>query len=266
MSRITVRDFQKTKRENRKLVLVTCYDYTFAKIIEDTESIDAVLVGDSLGMVIKGNENTLNVSLNDVVYHTRAVRRAVENTLIIADMPFMSFQKSIEQAVESAGELIKAGADAVKIEGGQEVSEIVSRLVAFGIPVMGHIGMTPQHINGFGGYRLQGRSAQTRQKLIEYAGILEKAGAFSIVLEMIPEKLGAEITQSLKIPTIGIGAGKYTDGQILVLYDVLGLYRDLSIKFVKQYADGYNTFKQALKKYAEEVRNERFPDEAHRYD
>ncbi len=266
MKKITVLDFLKSKKEGRKLVLLTAYDYTFARLLDETGVIDGILVGDSLGMVIKGEEDTLSVDIEEVAYHVRSVKKGVKRTFIIADMPFGSYQPSFEKGVENAVYLIKSGADAVKVEGGSEVVPFIKKLVSSGIPVMGHVGMTPQYKNVFGGYRLRGRDRETEEKIKEDAVSLEEAGVFSIVVEMVPERLGKSITERLKIPTIGIGAGRYTDGQILVLYDVLGLYRDLNIKFVKRYADGYDIFNNAIKRYAEDVREGRFPAEENVYD
>lgn len=261
MKKITIKDFLNKKKNGEKLTLVTCYDYTFAKIIEDTGNIDGVLVGDSLGMVIKGEKDTLGVDIEEMVYHTKAVSRGLARPLIIADMPFGSYQSGEEEGIKNAVKLIKAGADAVKIEGGNEVIGLIEKLVSHGIPVMGHIGMTPQYKNAFGGYRLQGKDRETRERILEDAKLLEKSGVFSIVLELVPESLGEEVQKSVSVPVIGIGAGRYTDGQILVLYDILGLFRELNVRFVKKYVDGYSIFKRAIKEYAEEVKFGRFPGE-----
>ena len=261
MRKITVRDFLKKKQKGEKLVLLTCYDYTFAKIIEDSGSVDGVLVGDSLGMVIKGETDTLGVSIEDVVYHTKAVSRGLKTPLIIADMPFGSYQAGIEVGINNAIRLIKAGADAVKIEGGREVAELIKKLVSFGIPVMGHLGMTPQYKNIFGGYRLRGKDRKTKERIIEDARLLEESGVFSIVLEMVPESLGSKVQEAVSVPVIGIGAGRYTAGQILVIYDILGLYKDLNIRFVRQYTNGYDIFRDSIKKYAEDIKEGKFPGE-----
>ncbi len=265
MKKVTVGDFRKKKEAGERLVLVTCYDYTFARILEDTGKLDGVLVGDSLGMVINGEEDTLKVNVEDVVYHTKAVRKGLKTPLLIADMPFGSYQSKIEIGVQNAIKLIKAGADAVKVEGGSEVVELIEKLTGYGIPVMGHLGMTPQYKNMFGGYRLRGRSDETRKLILEDAKRLEYAGVFSIVLEMVPEGLGKEVSTSVSVPVIGIGAGRYTDGQILVLYDLLGLYKDLKIRFVREYVKGYSIFKKALEEYADDVKKGKFPGEDNVY-
>lgn len=266
MKKITTIDFIKKKKKGEKLALLTAYDYTFARILDDTGMLDGILVGDSLGMVIKGEKDTLNVDIQEVAYHVRCVRKGAKNPLIIADMPFGSYQSSQEEGIKNAVYLIKSGADAVKIEGGEEIVPLVEKLVSFGIPVMGHVGMTPQYKNAFGGYRLRGRDHTTREKILNDAISLEKAGVFSIVIEMVPESLGKEITEKVSIPTIGIGAGRYTDGQILVLYDILGLYKDLDIRFVKKYAKGYEIFKEAVERYIKDVKEGEFPTEENVYD
>ena len=265
MKRITVKDFIKKKRNGEKLTLVTCYDYTFARIIEDSGNIDGVLVGDSLGMVVKGERDTLGVSIDEIAYHTMAVRRGLETPLLIADMPFGSYHQSVEYGIKNAVRLIKAGADAVKVEGGSEVVDLIEKLVSLGIPVMGHLGMTPQYKNIFGGYRLQGKDKESKERIIEDARRLERAGVFSIVLEMVPESLGRTVKESVEVPVIGIGAGRYTDGQILVIYDLLGLFKDIEIRFVRQYAQGYELFKDAIRKYADDVKDGKFPGEENVY-
>lgn len=265
MRKITVVDFLRKKKKGEKLVLLTAYDYTFARILNDVEELDGILVGDSLGMVIKGEEDTLNVSIEEIAYHLRAVKRGIQKPLLIADMPFGSYQVSLEEGLKNAIYLIKCGADAVKIEGGEEVVPLIEKLVGFGIPVMGHIGMTPQYKNAFGGYRLRGRDRESGNKILKDAQAIEDAGVFAIVVEMVPEKLGKSIVENTKVPVIGIGAGRFTDGQILVLYDMLGLYRDLNIKFVKKYAEGYNIFKKAVEEYVKDVKRGKFPGEENIY-
>jgi len=266
MRKVTTLDFLKRKKENKKLVLLTAYDYTFARLLDDTGKIDGILVGDSLGMVIKGEADTLNVDIKEIGYHVKAVRRGTKRSLLIADMPFGSYQSSLDNGIKNAIYLIKCGADAVKIEGGEEVMPLIKKLVSFGIPVMGHVGMTPQYKNAFGGYRVIGRDKEAHDRIVKNAVLLEKAGVFSIVVEMVPEILGKAITEKVNVPTIGIGAGRYTDGQILVLYDILGLYKDLNIKFVKKYAKGYDIFRKAVESYAEDVENGRFPGKENVYD
>ncbi len=266
MRKITVLDFLSSKKKGKKLVLLTAYDYTFARLLDETGKIDGILVGDSLGMVIKGEEDTLNVDIEEIGHHVKAVKKGVKRSLIIADMPFGSYQSSIDEGIKNAIYLIKCGADAVKVEGGREVVPLIEKLVSFGIPVMGHIGMTPQYKNAFGGYKIRGRDTKTREMILDSALLLEKAGVFSIVVELVPEKLGRTITEKISVPTIGIGAGRYTDGQILVLYDILGLYRDLEIKFVRKYVNGYDIFSRAVERYAEDVKEGKFPGEENVYD
>ena len=266
MKKITVIDFKNKKKQGEKLALLTAYDYTFARIIDSVGKLDGILVGDSLGMVIKGESDTLSVSLEEVAYHVKCVKKGTKRSLIIADMPFGSYQVSQDEGIRNAIYLIRSGADAVKVEGGEEIAPFIEKLVSFGIPVMGHVGMTPQYKNAFGGYRLRGRDEPTREKILNDAISLEDAGVFSIVIEMVPESLGKEITERISIPTIGIGAGRYTDGQILVLYDILGLYKDLNIRFVKKYIEGYDIFKQAVEQYVDEVKEGKFPAEENVYD
>ncbi len=266
MDRITVPKFAPRKRKGRKLVMVTCYDATFARLV-DQAGIDAVLVGDSLGNVIQGHETTIPVTIEDVIYHTRAVSRGLNHPLLIADLPFMTYQASREEAMFNSGRLMQEGrAHAVKLEGGVRVAETVRAIVKTGIPVMGHIGLTPQSVHGFGGYRIQGRGEAAAQRLREDALALQDAGVFSIVLEGIPTALATEISASLEVPTIGIGAGPNCDGQVLVLYDLLGLDDSFAPRFVKQYATLSNTVAEALKSFAGEVRDGKFPAEEHSFD
>jgi len=264
MGKITIKTFIEKKKKGEKLVLITAYTYAQAKIAE-AAGVDGVLVGDSLGMVIKGEPNTLNVSLEEVEYHTSCVKKGLSSPLLIADMPFLSYQSSIEKGIESAGRLIKKGAEAVKIEGGQEVAPLVEKLVSYGIPVMGHLGMTPQYIHRFGGYRVQAKSEKARRKILEDVKILEEAGVFSIVLELIPLEVAKEITENIGIPTIGIGAGPYTDGQILVFHDIMGLYPEFKPKFAKMYKDLFNEAVSGLKEFIKEVKEGQFPDEEHSF-
>lgn len=262
MDKVTIKDFFKLKERNEPIVMITAYDYVSARMADEA-GVDAVLVGDSLSMVIQGHENTIPCSIEDVIYHTRLVKRGVKRAFLIADMPFLSYQVSIEEGIKNAGLLLKAGAEAVKIEGGREVRELVEKLVSFGIPVMGHIGMTPQHVYSFGGYKLQGKTEEQKKRLLEDARILEEAGVFSIVLEMIPAEVAKEITDSVKVPTIGIGAGPHCDGQVLVFHDLLGLYPDFRPSFAKAYRELYREGLEGIREFTKEVKSRKFPDEKH---
>jgi 3-methyl-2-oxobutanoate hydroxymethyltransferase len=242
----------KSKKGLEKISMVTCYDATFARLVEKAE-IDSVLVGDSIGMVIKGEENTLNVSIEEVAHHVSAVKRGAADPFLIADMPFGSYQPSVEKGIESAVKLVKAGAEAVKLEGGREVAPLISALANFGIPVVAHVGMTPQFVNKFGGFGRRGKSEEERRFIMDSALEVEKAGADMIVLEGIPETLASEITKKVKIPTIGIGAGTGTDGQVLVIYDLLGMNADFNPSFLKKYLDLDSLVTNALKEYKKDV-------------
>ena len=242
----------KGKKGTEKISMVTCYDATFARLVEKAE-IDSILVGDSLGMVIKGEENTLNVSIEEVAHHVSAVKRGAQNPFLIADMPFGSYQDSVENGVKNAVKLVKAGAEAVKIEGGSEGCPVISKLVSFGIPVVAHVGLTPQYVNKFGGFAKRGKSEEERGFIMDSAIAVEKAGADMIVLEGIPETLAAEITGKVKIPTIGIGAGTETDGQVLVIYDLLGMNADFNPSFLKKYLNLDSLVTAALKEYKKDV-------------
>ncbi len=245
--------------------MLTAYDYSMAKLI-DSSGINGILVGDSLGMVCLGYENTLSVTMEDMLHHTKAVVRGASNALVVGDMPFMSYQTSIYDAVYNAGRFIKeAGAHAVKLEGGSTVAEEVKAIVKAQIPVMGHIGLTPQSVNMFGGFKVQGKNEKIAKKLIEDAKILENAGAFSIVLECIPEKLSKIISESISIPTIGIGAGKYCDGQILVYQDMLSMFSDFKPKFVKSFGNIGQSIKDGVSQYIEEVKEVAFPEEKYTF-
>lgn len=259
----TVVTFKKAKEMNEKLTMLTAYDYSTAKLI-DNSGINGILVGDSLGMVCLGYEDTLSVTMEDMIHHTKAVSRGVKNTLVVADMPFMSYHTSVYDAVVNAGRLIKEGrAHAIKLEGGVEVYDKIEAVVKASIPVMGHIGLTPQSVNAFGGFKVQGKDEQAAKKLIEDAIAVEKAGAFAVVLEGVPSKLVALITEKLSIPTIGIGAGVDCDGQILVYQDMLGMFSDFTPKFVKKYENLGEKMKIAFETYIEEVKNGVFPAEEH---
>ncbi|PIR00961.1 MAG: 3-methyl-2-oxobutanoate hydroxymethyltransferase [Nitrospinae bacterium CG11_big_fil_rev_8_21_14_0_20_45_15] len=253
------------KNTGKKIVALTAYDYSFSRIL-DTTGIDILLVGDSLGMVCLGYENTLPVTMEDMIAHTRSVKRGNTQALLVSDLPFMSYQISVEQAVSNAGRLMQEGlADAVKLEGGTSEAEKVSAIVRAGIPVMGHIGLTPQSVHQMGGYSVQGKHYSAARKIKEDAKALQKAGAFSIVLEGIPGSLAEEITKEIKIPTIGIGAGPHCDGQILVLHDLLGMNLDFRPKFVKQYANLGEQIQSAVHDYISEVQSGAFPDTEHTY-
>lgn len=261
----TILTFKQAKGEGKKLSMLTAYDYSMAKIIDES-GVNGILIGDSLGMVIKGEEDTLSVTMDEVIYHTKAVKKGAKNALIVSDMPFLSYHVSIEQAVLNSGRLVKeGGASAVKLEGGANVAAQVKAIVDAQIPVMGHIGLTPQSVNAFGGFKVQGKSEAAAKKLIEDAVLLEKAGAFSIVLEGIPEKVAELITNAVSIPTIGIGAGKHCDGQILVYQDMLGMFNDFVPKFVKQYANIGTIMKEAIGSYVNEVQEGTFPEEKHTF-
>jgi len=257
----TIQDFIAKKQEGRKITMLTAYDYPFAKIVDDA-GIDVILVGDSLGMVVQGLENTLPVTMDEMIYHTKMVTRAVKNSMVIGDMPFMSYQTSISDAVNNAGRFLKdAGASAVKMEGGAEVAEHIKAMSKADIPVMAHIGLTPQSIHRMGGYKVQGKTEEAANRLLDEARIVEDSGAFSLLLEAIPMNLAKKITEKLLIPTIGIGAGPYCDGQVLVLHDVIGMFERFVPKFVKQYASLKDDALNAVKLYREEIEKGIFPSE-----
>lgn len=261
MSNFTVQDFQKKKREGVKITMLTAYDYPFARIV-DEGGIDAILVGDSLGMVVQGLENTLPVTMDEMIYHTKMVTRAVKNAMVIGDMPFMSYQTGVVDAVRNAGRFLKeAGASAVKLEGGAEIAEHIRIMTKSDIPVMAHIGLTPHSVHRMGGYKVQGRTEEAAKRLIEEARIVEEAGAFSLLLEAIPMSLGKKISEELSIPTIGIGAGPHCDGQILVLHDVIGLFERFVPKFVKQYINIKEDALKAIRAYKEDVGKGIFPSD-----
>jgi 3-methyl-2-oxobutanoate hydroxymethyltransferase len=261
MAKTTIQDLLKKKAEGNKISMLTAYDYPFAQIIDEA-GIDAVLVGDSLGVVVQGLENTLPVSMDEMIYHTKMVARAVKNALVIGDMPFMSYQASLVDCLRNAGRFLKeGGAAAIKIEGGAEIADKISAMTRSDIPVMAHIGLTPQSIHRMGGYRVQGKTKTAARKLVEEARIVEDAGAFSIVLEGIPLNLAQEITKTLSIPTIGIGAGPYCDGQVLVMHDLLGLFERFVPKFIKRYANLREEAVRAIREYKKEVEEGVFPSE-----
>lgn len=261
----SVLTFKQAKEQGKKLSMLTAYDYSMAKIIDES-GVNGILIGDSLGMVIKGEEDTLSVTMDEIIYHTKAVKRGAKNALVVSDMPFLSYHVSIEQAVLNAGRLVKeGGANAVKLEGGANVAAQIKAIVDAQIPVMGHLGLTPQSVNAFGGFKVQGKDESAAKQLIEDAVLLEKAGVFSIVLEGIPEKVAELITNAVSVPTIGIGAGKHCDGQILVYQDMLGMFNDFVPKFVKQYANIGTVMREAIGSYVKEVEDGTFPEEIHTF-
>lgn len=263
--KVTIPDLQAKKDKGRPITMLTAYDYPTGVLVEEAR-VDMVLVGDSLAMVVLGYESTVPVTMEDMLHHCKAVARGAKHPLLVGDMPFMSYQVSIPQAIENAGRFLKeANMDVVKLEGGQERAEVVRAIVDAGVPVQGHIGLTPQTISKLGGFRVQGKSVEAGVRLIDDAIALEEAGCFSIVLEGIPEKVAALITERVTIPTIGIGAGKECDGQVLVLHDMLGMFDRFTPKFVKKYADFHGTGVAALRAYIEDVENGAFPGPEHCY-
>jgi 3-methyl-2-oxobutanoate hydroxymethyltransferase len=261
---MTVPDLQRYKRERKKVIVVTAYDALFARILEQA-GIETILVGDSLGVVVQGKSNTLSVTMEEMLYHTRLVAGAAQKSLVIGDMPFMSYQISKGEALRNAGRFLQAGAHAVKLEGGAAIVDRVEAMTGVGIPVIGHLGMTPQSVHQYGGYKVHGKEANQVKKLTADAKALEQAGAQAIVLEAIPAALAKTITEQLSIPTIGIGAGPHCDGQVLVLYDLLGLFDDFVPKFVKPYARLKADALQALRHYKEEVEQGKFPSDSESY-
>lgn len=263
--KVTVPELRARKTQGPKIAMVTAYDATMAKLLE-AGGVDVLLVGDSLGMVVQGLPNTLPVTLDEMCYHGRAVARAAVRAHVMGDLPFMSYQASPEQAVQAAGRMLKeGGCESVKLEGGRDFTEHVRRIVSCGIPVMAHIGLTPQSVHAMGGFRVQGRGAQAAERLLEDAKALEEAGAFALLLEGIPSALGARITESVSIPTVGIGAGPSCDGQVLVCYDFLGMYPDLRPRFVKRFAEVGTAIVDATRAYVSEVQGGAFPSEAHSF-
>ncbi len=266
MARMTTHKIRQMKAKKKKIVMLTAYDAPTAKILSDC-GVDIILVGDSVGNSLLGYESTIPVTLNDIIHHCAAVARAHPNSLIVGDMPFMSYKVSVEQALENCGRLLQeGGAEAVKIEGGGRVIEKIAAIVDAGIPVMGHIGLTPQSIYELGGYRVQGRTADTAISLVETAKKIEAAGAFSLVIELVPSETARLITESIDIPTIGIGAGPHCDGQVLVLWDMLGLFDEFHPKFLKKYANIRSVIADAVTQYSTEVRSGKFPDMEHSFE
>ncbi len=264
--KITIRDLIRKKKKKNKITMLTAYDYPTARIVDEA-GIDVVLVGDSLANVMLGYSSTIPVTMDEMLHHLKAVRRGVKRALLVGDMPFMSFHVSIEDTMKNAGRFMKeGGAEAVKLEGGEEKTETISRLVSNGIPVMGHIGLTPQSVHQMGGYRVQGKTLPSVKKLLNDARSIAQAGVFSIVLEGIPWPVAEKITQIVDVPTIGIGAGPRCDGQVLVLHDMLGILFDPPAKFVKQFAQLHSIMNEAVKSYIHDVKNERFPQIEHSYE
>ena len=261
----TVLTFQQAKENGEKLTMLTAYDYSTAKLIDEA-GVNSILVGDSLGNVILGYEDTISVTMEDMIHHGAAVARGAKNALVVIDMPFMSYQTSVYDALVNAGRLMKEGrGDAVKLEGGVEVCPQIKAIVDAGIPVCAHIGLTPQSINAFGGFKVQGKSEAAAKKLLEDAKAVEEAGAFAVVIEGVPAKIAALITEQLHIPTIGIGAGKDCDGQVLVYQDMLGMFSDFTPIFVKRYANIGEVMKEAFQNYIKEVQDGVFPAEENTY-
>ncbi|MEE8268418.1 MAG: 3-methyl-2-oxobutanoate hydroxymethyltransferase [Nitrospinaceae bacterium] len=263
--RVTIPQLMEWKKNQRKISALTAYDYTFARLLDES-GIDVILVGDSAGMVSMGYENTLPVTMDEMIFHTRGVRRGVQTALLVGDMPFMSYHVSEAEAIRNAGRFIQeGGAEAVKMEGGSRILDKVCAVVQAGISVMGHVGLTPQSVHQFGGYRVQGKNYLDARQIKKDALDLQKAGVFALVLEGMPMELAAEITAELEIPTIGIGAGSHCDGQILVTQDMLGMNLDFAPKFVKKYSEVGATIRSAVQAYVDEVRSGAFPDKAHSY-
>jgi 3-methyl-2-oxobutanoate hydroxymethyltransferase len=265
MKKNTVLTLAEKKARGERISQLTCYDYSTARLMDEA-GIDTILVGDSLGMTMQGYEDTLSVTMEEMIVYGRSVSRACRSAFVVVDMPFMSYQVSVEQAVTNAGRLMKEGrANAVKLEGGASVAAQIKAITDAGIPVMAHLGLTPQSINAFGGYKVQGKTEAAAKKLLEDAKAVEAAGAFSVVLECVPSALAAMVTKSLSIPTIGIGAGSDCDGQILVYQDLLGMFSDFTPKFVKRYAEIGSAMKEAFKAYIADVQSSAFPAPEHGY-
>ena len=261
--KVTTLTYRQKKERGELITMLTAYDYPTAMAM-DRAGVDSILVGDSLGMVVLGYENTLQVTMEDMLHHCRAVARGAKSALLIGDMPFMSYQVSVEEATRNAGRFLQQGGmDAVKLEGGRERADAIRSITSAGIPVVGHLGLTPQSVNQLGGFRAQGKTALAAKRLVEDALILEEAGCFSIVLEAVPARLGELISKKISIPTIGIGAGAGCDGQVLVTHDLLGLFDRFTPKFVKKYADFHNEMQKAFADYIEDVESRRFPAQEH---
>lgn len=265
IKKITTATFRKKKQNKQKISMLTAYDYSMAKIIDES-GVDGILVGDSLGMVVMGYEDTTQVTMEDIIHHSKAVSRGVNRAIIVADMPFLSYHLGVNKSVYNAGRLIQEGkAQAVKLEGGKEIIDSVKAIINAGIPVMGHLGLTPQSVNQFGGYLIQGKTENQAKKIIDDAIALEEAGAFAVVLECVPVELAKIVSAKISIPTIGIGAGSVCDGQILVTHDMLGFTQGNKLKFVKEYTQLANSMDEAVKKYIQEVEQGTFPREEHTF-
>lgn len=265
VNKITVATIRTMKQNHEKIAMLTAYDYPTALLLDEC-GVELILVGDSLGMVVLGYDSTLPVTMEDMLHHTKAVTRGASNSMVIGDMPFLSYQCSVDQAVWNAGRFLQeGGAQGVKLEGGREYAETIRRISLAGIPVMAHLGLTPQSVHQFGGYKVQGKDQTAAKRMIEDAKILEEAGAFAVVLECIPSPLAKTITQSVSIPTIGIGAGSDCDGQVLVIHDMLGLYERFTPKFVKKYSTLNKNIKKSVKQYMKEVKDSSFPDKNHSF-
>ncbi len=264
MSKITVPEILKRKKEGRKISMLTAYDFPFAQIL-DEGGIDMILVGDSLGVVVQGNDDTLSVTVDEMLYHTRIVARGVKNALVVGDMPFLSFQPGVGDAIRNAGRFLQAGAGAVKVEGGEAVASRIEAISSMDIPVMGHIGLTPQSIHRMGGYKVQGRKKEASNQILADARAVEAAGAFALIVEGVPLDLGKKITQTLSIPTSGIGGGPHCDGQVLVLHDLLGLFDRFHPTFVRTFANLRGQTLEAVKRYKEEVEFGKFPSDDESY-
>ena len=262
MKRVRIADLQTKKNHSEPITMLTCYDAMFAKIL-DNSGVDILFVGDTLGVVVQGHNTTLSVTLEHIIYHTQMVYRGSKRAHVTADMPFMTYQQDIKSAMENAAKLIVAGAQSVKLEGGVRIHETVKAMTEAGIPVMGHVGLTPQSVHAFSGYKLQGKTDEAKKRILEDALSLQDAGAYAVVLECVPEILAKEVTERLHIPTIGIGAGRFCDGQVLVIYDLLGLNPEFKPKFLKTYLNGGALIQQACEKYVTEVRQRVYPDLEH---
>lgn len=263
--KINILDLQSKKEQNKRITMLTAYDYPTALLV-DQAGTDVILVGDSLAMVVLGYENTLPVTMDEMIHHCKAVSRGAKNAFLVGDMPFMSYHVSISESVANAGRFLKVGGmDAVKLEGGKDMVKTINAIIDIGIPVMGHIGLTPQSISKLGGYRVRGKDLEGAKNLIDDATALQEAGCFAIVLEAIPTRLSKLITEQLVIPTIGIGAGQYCDGQVLVIHDLIGLFDRFTPKFVKQYIDVKNQIIKAIKNFKDEVEKGKFPTTKHIY-
>ncbi len=264
-NKITVSTIRTMKKNQDKITMLTAYDYPTALLLDEC-GVEMILVGDSLGMVVLGYESTLPVTMEDMLHHTKAVMRGVSSAMVIGDMPFLSYQCSVDEAVFNAGRFLQeGGAHGVKLEGGREYAETIRRITLAGIPVMAHLGLTPQSVHQFGGYKVQGKEQAAARRMVEDAKILEEAGAFAVVLECIPSPLAKTITESLFIPTIGIGAGPDCDGQVLVVHDLLGLYERFTPKFVKKYSTLNKNIKKSVRQYMKEVKDGSFPDKNHSF-